>query len=200
MRSMRNCGSASTRSGQANPASHGRKPSMERSASDGSTVSARGSTKPATSYGLHRGGRRASGALVNIRRVSELSALGIMRPKGAQAFELRTGNRSEVYAYEQRKGAKLSGPYEKQFRANKKAWEFFQAQPPWYRKTSKLVGDQRQERRDASEEVDPTHPRLRARANHTRTPPPGWQEVRQTPGWVEQAFRPASKAGYRTAF
>jgi len=42
----------------------------------------------------------------------------MMRPRGTQAFDKRTGNRSEIYAYEQRKGAKLSGPYEKQFCAN----------------------------------------------------------------------------------
>ena len=38
--------------------------------------------------------------------------------------------------YEQRKGAKLSAEYEKTFRANKKAWKYFQAQPPWYRRTA----------------------------------------------------------------
>jgi uncharacterized protein YdeI (YjbR/CyaY-like superfamily) len=59
-----------------------------------------------------------------------------MRPKGAEAFERRTGKRSEVYAYEQRKGARLSGAYEKRFRANKKAWSFFQSRPPWYRRTA----------------------------------------------------------------
>ena len=68
--------------------------------------------------------------------MAELKSLGLMRPKGTQAFELRTGKRSEIYAYEQRKGAKLSGSYEKQFRANKKAWKFFHAQPPWYRRTA----------------------------------------------------------------
>ena len=59
-----------------------------------------------------------------------------MRPAGVQAFEKRTGNRSEVYAYEQRKGAKLGGVHEKTFRANKSAWEFFRAQPPWYQRTA----------------------------------------------------------------
>jgi uncharacterized protein YdeI (YjbR/CyaY-like superfamily) len=59
-----------------------------------------------------------------------------MRPPGVQAFEKRTGNRSEIYAYEQRKGAKLGGVYGKTFRANKSAWEFFHAQPPWYQRTA----------------------------------------------------------------
>ena len=34
------------------------------------------------------------------------------------------------------KAPSSSGAYEKQFRANKKAWKFFQAQPPWYRRTA----------------------------------------------------------------
>jgi uncharacterized protein YdeI (YjbR/CyaY-like superfamily) len=91
-----------------------------------------------TSYVIRFTPRRAKSiwSAVNIKRVAELSALGLMRPKGAQAFERRTGNRSEIYAYEQRMGAKLSDTYEKKFRANKKAWKFFQAQPPWYRRTA----------------------------------------------------------------
>jgi len=73
---------------------------------------------------------------VNIRRVAELMKLGLMQPRGVQAFEKRTGSRSEIYAYEQRMGARLGDAYEKRFRANKKAWKFFQAQPPWYRRTA----------------------------------------------------------------
>ena len=73
---------------------------------------------------------------VNIRRVAELTTQNLMRPAGIQAFERRTGNRSEIYAYEQRMGAKLSADYERKFRANKKAWKYFQAQPPWYRRTA----------------------------------------------------------------
>jgi uncharacterized protein YdeI (YjbR/CyaY-like superfamily) len=79
---------------------------------------------------------RSVWSAVNIKRVGELSSMGLMRPAGVQAFERRTGNRSEIYAYEQRKGAKLSGAYEKTFRARKKAWEFFQAQPSWYQRTA----------------------------------------------------------------
>ena len=91
-----------------------------------------------TSYVIRFTPRRPKSiwSAVNIKRVAELTALGLIRPAGAQAFERRTGNRSEINAYEQRKGAKLSGAYEKQFRANKKAWTFFQAQPPWYRRTA----------------------------------------------------------------
>jgi uncharacterized protein YdeI (YjbR/CyaY-like superfamily) len=79
---------------------------------------------------------RSIWSAVNIKRVGQLNAMGLMRPRGVQAFERRTGNRSGIYAYEQRKAAKLSRVYEKKFCANKKAWKFFQAQPPSYRRTS----------------------------------------------------------------
>jgi uncharacterized protein YdeI (YjbR/CyaY-like superfamily) len=91
-----------------------------------------------TSYVIRFTPRRPKSiwSAVNVKRVAALSAQGLMRTKGTQAFELRTGKRSEIYAYEQRKGAQLTGAYGKQFRANKKAWKFFQAQPPWYRRTA----------------------------------------------------------------
>jgi uncharacterized protein YdeI (YjbR/CyaY-like superfamily) len=73
---------------------------------------------------------------VNVKRVAELTKLGLMRPAGVRAFEARKGDKTGIYAYEQRRDAKLSPAYEKQFRANQKAWEFFQAQPPWYRRTA----------------------------------------------------------------
>jgi uncharacterized protein YdeI (YjbR/CyaY-like superfamily) len=40
-----------------------------------------------------------------------------------------------VYAYENRP-QELSTEYEKQFRANMKAWEYFQSQAPHYRRTT----------------------------------------------------------------
>jgi uncharacterized protein YdeI (YjbR/CyaY-like superfamily) len=79
---------------------------------------------------------RSVWSAINIKRVAELSQLGLMQPAGIQAFERRTGDRSEIYAYEQRKDAKLNAEYEKKFRANRKAWKFFQAQPPWYQRTA----------------------------------------------------------------
>ena len=59
-----------------------------------------------------------------------------MRPAGLQAFERRTDERSAIYSYEQRKEAKLEPEAERSFRANKKAWAFFQAQPPAYRRAA----------------------------------------------------------------
>ena len=79
---------------------------------------------------------RSVWSAINIKRVAELSQLGLMQPAGIQAFERRTGDRSEIYAYEQRKGARLNAESGKKFRANRKAWKFFQAQPPWYQRTA----------------------------------------------------------------
>jgi uncharacterized protein YdeI (YjbR/CyaY-like superfamily) len=104
-----------------------------------------------SSYVIRFTPRRATSiwSAVNIKRVAELTKLGIMRPAGVQAFERRTGNRSEIYAYEQRMGAKLSAEYEKKLRANKKAWKYFEAQPPWYRRTAswRVISAKREETR-----------------------------------------------------
>lgn len=79
---------------------------------------------------------RSTWSAVNIGRVEELTRLGRVRPAGLRAFAARAGDRSEIYAYEQRRGAELDQESERRFRANGKAWEFFQAQPPSYRKAA----------------------------------------------------------------
>ncbi|MBA3943284.1 MAG: YdeI/OmpD-associated family protein [Herpetosiphonaceae bacterium] len=79
--------------------------------------------------------RRSIWSAVNIQRVEELSSLGRMQPAGLKAFAERTPEKSAIYAYEQT-SAELSVEYEQQFRANQGAWDFFQAQPPWYRRTA----------------------------------------------------------------
>ena len=70
---------------------------------------------------------------VNIRKVEALVENGRMRPAGLRAFEARDAKKSGIYAFEQRKKARLAPVEEKAFRANKTAWKFFQAQPPGYR-------------------------------------------------------------------
>lgn len=72
---------------------------------------------------------------VNIKRVNELMALGRMRPAGLAAFQARKHEKSGVYSYENRP-RQLAAPYEKKFRANKKAWEFFQSQAPYYQRVA----------------------------------------------------------------
>lgn len=84
---------------------------------------------------------------VNIERVKELTMLGLMQPKGLRAFENRKENKSSIYAYEQKNAVELDEAYERQFRANPKAWDFFQAQAAWYRKTAiwKIVSAKKEE-------------------------------------------------------
>ena len=79
---------------------------------------------------------RSIWSAINIKRAKELSKSGLMHAAGLAAFEKRDGDRSAIYAYEQRKTAKLPSDFEKRFRANAGASAFFQAQAPWYRRTS----------------------------------------------------------------
>jgi uncharacterized protein YdeI (YjbR/CyaY-like superfamily) len=79
---------------------------------------------------------RSTWSLVNVKRVQELTKLGLMRPAGLAAFEARREAHSGVYSYEQRNAAKLARAQERQFRANEKAWAIVQAQPPWYRRAA----------------------------------------------------------------
>lgn len=72
---------------------------------------------------------------VNIKRVQELSEQGLMQPMGLQAFAARKENKSGIYSYEQR-GDQLPEPYAGRLRKKKAAWDFFQAQPPSYRKAA----------------------------------------------------------------
>jgi uncharacterized protein YdeI (YjbR/CyaY-like superfamily) len=86
---------------------------------------------------------------VNIARVAELTKEGRMRPAGIEAFERRSEKRSGIYAYEQRKTARLSADQQREFMANHAAWSFFQAQPPGYRQTATywVVSAKREETR-----------------------------------------------------
>src|SRR5207253_9365753 len=72
---------------------------------------------------------------VNIGRVQELLRTGRMQPAGMRAFEARDLKRSGIYSFEQqRDSAAFDRDQQKQFRANSKAWRFFQSQPPGYRR------------------------------------------------------------------
>ena len=77
---------------------------------------------------------RSIWSAVNIRNAERLIKEERMQPAGLKAYEARKANRSGIYAYEQR-SPELVEPYLGMLKRNKKAWEFFQAQPPGYRKT-----------------------------------------------------------------
>lgn len=72
---------------------------------------------------------------VNIRRVEALRKEGRMRPAGEAAFARRTPEKSGVYSYEQEPGAgqpPLDAAVMRRLRADRAAWAFLQAQPPYY--------------------------------------------------------------------
>lgn len=73
---------------------------------------------------------------INIKRVKELTKLGLMKREGLKVFEQRDGKKSNRYSFEQRRNPVLPALYEKQFKSHKNAWAFFSSQPPWYRKAS----------------------------------------------------------------
>ena len=70
---------------------------------------------------------------VNTKRMRELIAENRVHPAGLAAFEKRDERKTQIYAYE-RGNCELPPELEKTFRANRKAWEFHQAQPPGYRR------------------------------------------------------------------
>lgn len=70
---------------------------------------------------------------INVGRVAELTKLGLMKPEGLKAFNARTAKNTSIYTYENRP-PKLAPAYQRSFKANAKAWEFFYAQPPGYQR------------------------------------------------------------------
>ena len=70
---------------------------------------------------------------VNIARAKGLIKAGRMAKPGLERFEQRDRKRSGKYSFE-RETAQFSPELEKQFRKAKRAWTFFQAQPPGYRR------------------------------------------------------------------
>ena len=70
---------------------------------------------------------------INIKRAKELVRQKQMRPTGLKAFAARIENKSGIYSYEQR-STELNQPYAKLLKKNKTASNFFEKQPPSYRK------------------------------------------------------------------
>ena len=59
-----------------------------------------------------------------------------MRPAGVAAFERRSDDRTAIYAYEQRRRPSSTREQERRFKADPRAWKWFQAQPAGYRRTA----------------------------------------------------------------
>ena len=88
------------------------------------------------SYSIRFTPRRAGSiwSSINIKRVGELEALGHMHEAGLAAFAKRSEEKSRIYFYEQRHSARLDPEHQKRLERNRKAWIFFQAQPPGYQR------------------------------------------------------------------
>jgi len=76
---------------------------------------------------------KSNWSLLNIRHVGRLKQARRMTAAGLKAFAARDAARSGVYSFEN-KPRELSPELEQQFRSDKAAWEFFQQQPPGYRR------------------------------------------------------------------
>jgi uncharacterized protein YdeI (YjbR/CyaY-like superfamily) len=72
---------------------------------------------------------------INIKKVEELTKLGLMNPGGLRAFSLRKENKSKIYSYEN-PAIVFDKFFEKKFKANKQAWKNFQSTAPSYQKTT----------------------------------------------------------------
>jgi uncharacterized protein YdeI (YjbR/CyaY-like superfamily) len=70
---------------------------------------------------------------VNIKKIEVLTKKGLMQSAGLESFEKRKEDRSKIYSHENEE-TRLEPKFEKQFKANKKAWEYFQSLAPSYRK------------------------------------------------------------------
>ena len=73
---------------------------------------------------------------VNVEKVQKLIEAGRMRPAGIAAFERRREDRTGIYSFERDDEPEMPPEFEERFKAKPAAWEFFQAQPPGYRRTA----------------------------------------------------------------
>jgi uncharacterized protein YdeI (YjbR/CyaY-like superfamily) len=70
---------------------------------------------------------------INVAKIATLTSEGRMKPAGLAAFE--KCDRTKAYSFEQLRTTLVLAPErEATFRKNRKAWEFFQKQPPGYKR------------------------------------------------------------------
>ena len=79
---------------------------------------------------------RSNWSAVNVRRAEDLIERGLMTPAGLRAFQARAPEGAGPISYEQRAAARLDEAQESALRSNRKAWDFFRAQPEGYRRTA----------------------------------------------------------------
>jgi uncharacterized protein YdeI (YjbR/CyaY-like superfamily) len=89
-----------------------------------------------TAYSIQFSPRRPGSiwSRVNVAHVERLRREGRMTSAGEEAFARRDPKKTGSYSFE-RPAAELAPAEVKRFRADARAWAFFQAQPPGWRKT-----------------------------------------------------------------
>ena len=73
-------------------------------------------------------------SLINVGHVERLIAAKRMAAPGIKAFDARQAHKTGVYSFEQK--SHEFATLEKEFRANKAAWAFWNAQPPGYKRVA----------------------------------------------------------------
>jgi uncharacterized protein YdeI (YjbR/CyaY-like superfamily) len=73
---------------------------------------------------------------INVAKIAELTAAGLMHPAGLHAFQSRKSERVAAYSYEQPADAVLNDQQTELFRSEEAAWQWFSAQPASYRRAA----------------------------------------------------------------
>lgn len=77
---------------------------------------------------------KSAWSAVNLRRARRLQSAGRFRPAGLAALRTWKQSGATPHSYASRPKT-LDAASLKQLRANRRAWTFFESQPPWYRRT-----------------------------------------------------------------
>ena len=78
--------------------------------------------------------RRSIWSAVNVRRFGELEEAGLVTDAGRAAFAARSDDRTALSTHEQEQTPELDEAFPARFRESPDAWEWFQLQPPFYRR------------------------------------------------------------------
>ncbi|HEX9485091.1 MAG TPA: YdeI/OmpD-associated family protein [Gemmatimonadaceae bacterium] len=91
----------------------------------------------AESYKIRFTPRRARSiwSRVNLEKIRVLTEQGRMEPSGIAAYEAHDPARTQKYSFE-RGTVVFDAESEKAFRRNRRAWAYFSAQPPYYRRVA----------------------------------------------------------------
>jgi len=73
---------------------------------------------------------------VNVRKAEALKKAGRMARAGLTAFDARDAGRTGLYSFEQRRQVRFDRASLETFRGRARAWAFFRAQPPGYRRVA----------------------------------------------------------------